>query len=120
MSLVFKCSVLMLVSSVKLPGFVAVIQCKEEFLILGVFFPCVVRPFIFLLLAVNTSLPGDGLSRFSFLAACPLSSLCITPLFEPRVLWPHQALPSADALQDCCCLKQSLFIAPFHCILMYR
>lgn len=38
MSLVFKCSVLMLVSSVKLPGFVAVIQCKEEFLILGFFF----------------------------------------------------------------------------------
>lgn len=37
-SLGFKCSVLMLVFSAKLPGFVAVILCKEEFLILGVFF----------------------------------------------------------------------------------
>lgn len=38
MSLGFKCSVLMLVYFAKLPGFVAVILCKEEFLILGVFF----------------------------------------------------------------------------------
>lgn len=76
----------MLVSSAKLPGFVAAILCKEEFLILGVFFPCVVGHFISLLLAVNTSLPGDGLSSFCFLPVSPSSSLCISSLFEPGSL----------------------------------
>lgn len=79
------------------------------------FFSLVLWPFLYLFYW----LPGDGVSSFCFLPASPSSSLCISPLFEPGVLWPHQALQCADAVQDCCCLKQSFYIVLFHFILMY-
>lgn len=102
----------MLVSSAKLPSFVTVIPCKQEFLILGLFFPCLVGPFTYLLLAVNTSLSGDELSSFCFLPVSPLSSLWFSP-----PVWTQGPLATSGPSMCRCCAGLLLLLEAvlFYC-----
>lgn len=91
----------MLLSSAKLPGFVAVILCKEEFLILGVFFPCFVAPFVFILLAPRRW------SEFLLFPSCLSLEL---PVYQPPV-WTWGPLATSGPSMCRCCAGLLLFEA---------